>query len=90
MNSSKTLGDSELENESSKKPEITVASVKKNSDGGRVYDSRNYCLYCGKGESKIGRHLLTVHKTEIEVLDILLLKKLTKERKRLIEVAGER
>ena len=90
MNSSKTLGDSELENESSKKPEITVASVKKNSDGGRVYDSRNYCLYCGKGESKIGRHLLTVHKTEIEVLDILLLKKLTKERKRLIEVLREK
>ena len=69
---------------------VSVSSVKRSSTRKRVYDSRNYCFFCGKAASKIGRHLLTVHKREIEVQRILSLIKLTKERKKLLEVLREK
>ena len=89
---STTFDDNELEKETSETRtlKISVSSVKKSSTRKRVYDSRNHCIFCGKSESKIGRHLLSVHKTEMEVQRILSLKKLTKERKRLMEVLRER
>ncbi|KAJ8392845.1 hypothetical protein AAFF_G00070490 [Aldrovandia affinis] len=38
-----------------------------NSKDHRVYDKRNYCLFCLKPASKISRHLETVHHNETEV-----------------------
>jgi hypothetical protein len=33
-----------------------------------VYDKKHFCLYCGKGQSKISRHLQKSHQDEREVL----------------------
>ena len=69
---------------------ISVSSIKKNITGKRVYDSRNYCFFCGKSESKIGRHLTTVHRKEMEVQKILSFEKKSRTRKKLLEVLREK
>ena len=47
----------------------------------QIYDKVNYCKFCQKEiKSKISRHLLTVHKDEVEVTNILLLPVKGKER----------
>lgn len=43
----------------------------KNEHGDRIYDKTHSCYYCNTECLKIGRHLLTVHKGETEVLKIL-------------------
>lgn len=57
----------------------------------QVYDKVNYCTYCEKAiSSKISRHLLTVHKSETRVRDILCLSKRSKPRMlKLEELANE-
>ncbi|KAK2832654.1 hypothetical protein Q5P01_016543 [Channa striata] len=45
----------------------------------------NYCYVCGKLQTKIARHLITTHKTHIEIHHILSLSKKSKERRRLLE-----
>ena len=47
----------------------------------QIYDKVNYCKFCQKEiKSKISRHLLQVHKDEVEVTNILLLPAKGKER----------
>lgn len=46
-----------------------------------VYDKTNYCTFCGTAiRSKICHHLLTVHKNEKRLMDILLLPKRCEQR----------
>ena len=40
----------------------------KGTEGGRIYDRIHFCLFCGKADAKISRHLQTKHSTEKEVL----------------------
>ncbi|XP_058471537.1 uncharacterized protein LOC131444863 isoform X2 [Solea solea] len=52
-----------------------------NTQERRVYDKRNYCLYCSKPTSKISRHLQTVHHNKPEVAKALYYPKDSKERR---------
>jgi hypothetical protein len=47
----------------------------------KVYDKINYCVFCDAAVGKISRHLLNVHKNEIEVKKIGLLTTGSKQRK---------
>jgi hypothetical protein len=61
--------------------------ITKKTGSGRkqVYDKTHFCTFCGaKIRSKIARHILTVHKKEEKVRDVLLLPKRSKERMRLL------
>lgn len=57
-----------------------------NSKMKRVYDKRNYCLFCSKPSSKIGRHLEIVHRDEIEVAKAFQYPKRSKERRQRLSV----
>ena len=48
-------------------------------NGGRIYDRIHYCLYCGKSQPKIGRHLQIVHSKEQEVKNLEEMDKISKE-----------
>ena len=65
--------------------EIIVDTAKKSDVGKRRYDKKNSCFYCTSMLSKIGRHILTVHKDEEEVSRILATTK-NKSRERKIEL----
>ena len=53
----------------------------------QVYDKQNYCTFCGTCiKSKIARHLLTVHRSEARVMDIICLPKRSKERLKKLEL----
>ena len=43
----------------------------RNQHGSRIYDKGHVCYYCNAQCLKIARHLLTVHKSETEVMKIL-------------------
>lgn len=43
----------------------------KNQHGNRIYDKGHVCYYCNTQCLKISRHLLTVHKSETEVMKVL-------------------
>lgn len=64
---------------------IIIDTAKKSDVGTRSYDKKNSCFYCTKLLSKIGRHILTVHKDENEVSRILATTK-NKSRERKIEL----
>lgn len=53
--------------------EIRVAKCN-NQNGQRRWDKSQYCLYCNKKISKIGRHLLSMHKEELDVKRLISLK----------------
>ena len=66
---------------------IRVQGSNKSPDGRRVYDKTNTCLYCTQELKKIGRHLLSVHKDEPEVSEILAYNcGQTKDRKTKLEI----
>ena len=44
---------------------------KSDVSGKRIYDKKHFCLYCGKPESKIARHLRLKHKEELLVKSII-------------------
>lgn len=48
---------------------ITV-HVSGSKSGKRLYDKVNMCLYCGKSQLKISRHLVTRHKDEWQVKEV--------------------
>ncbi|XP_055080345.1 uncharacterized protein LOC117376441 [Periophthalmus magnuspinnatus] len=48
--------------------------------GKRVYDKKNYCMFCSKPFSKLSRHLEMVHSHQEEVADALQHPKHSKER----------
>lgn len=62
-----------------------VVSACQNKGGNRVYDKRNYCLYCREPQTKIARHLERVHEYKSEVAKALSLPKGSKERKKQLD-----
>lgn len=61
------LKENERENDQSDEKIITIPRVAKGLTGGRIYDRVHCCYFCGKLDTKIGRHLQTVHKDEDEI-----------------------
>lgn len=55
------------------------------SEGPKEGNKKNCCFYCGKMQSKIARHLSTIHRNEPNVKKFLDLHPNTLERKRIIE-----
>ena len=51
--------------------QIVIDTAKKSDAGRRRYDKKNSCFFCAEQLSKIGRHILTVHKSEGDVTRIL-------------------
>lgn len=50
-----------------------------NTQERRVYDKRNYCLYCSKPKAKISQHLQTVHRNKPDVAKALFYQHNSKE-----------
>ena len=63
-------------------PPVEVYTMKKPKSGCKqVYDKSNFCIFCEKEiHSKIARHLLTVHKDNPRMKDILKLAKRSRQR----------
>ncbi|XP_055015705.1 uncharacterized protein LOC129410829 [Boleophthalmus pectinirostris] len=58
---------------------LKVPAVRRKQDGSRLYDKKQYCLFC-KGVVRLSRHLELVHKNEREVAQALSYDKGSKER----------
>ncbi|KAG9271819.1 hypothetical protein AMEX_G13306, partial [Astyanax mexicanus] len=56
----------------------------------RVYDKRNYCVFCFKPSSKIARHLETVHRNEVEVAQAVQYPKGSKARRTKLNILRNR
>lgn len=69
-------------------PQITLFQRRAVMSGRKsVYDKTNYCTSCGTGiKNKICRHMLTVHKNEKQIMDILLQAKRCAERMKLLKL----
>lgn len=61
-----------------KSPILVLQCVSKK--GKRVYDKKNYCLFCSKPFSKLSRHLAMVHRDQAEVAVAFQHPKHSKER----------
>ncbi|XP_036932014.1 uncharacterized protein LOC119017757 isoform X5 [Acanthopagrus latus] len=61
-----------------------------NSEKRRVYDKRNYCLFCSHPSSKISRHLEAVHGDEAEVALAFQYSKNSKERRNKLNILRRR
>lgn len=55
--------------------------LKKTAYGQRLYNKKQYCVYCSKPFCKMARHLAQVHKNEVEVAKALSFPKGSKERR---------
>ncbi|XP_058231857.1 uncharacterized protein LOC131343978 [Hemibagrus wyckioides] len=80
---SSAIADSEAEVGQSSS--VLVRGISKTSKKPRVYDKKQYCLFCSKPLSKMARHLEQVHSTESEVAKALSFPKGSKERKNLLD-----
>lgn len=49
---------------------ITIPRVSKGLNGGRINDRQHHCVFCGKSDTKIGRHLQSHHASEKDVLEL--------------------
>lgn len=58
----------------------TVVLPSSSSKERRVYDRRNYCLFCANPESKMSRHLERIHSDKPEVAAVFQFAKRSKER----------
>ena len=81
-NSSSSSEDEDQSGGEAKRNEVFLDSAKKSDLGSRKYDKRNSCVFCSKDMAKVGRHILSVHKSEPEVAEILGMEKKSFERKR--------
>ncbi|XP_070690377.1 uncharacterized protein [Pempheris klunzingeri] len=66
-----------------KKPAETVVLPCSSSKVQRVYDRRNYCLFCSKPMSKMARHYETVHSEKPEVAAAFQYPKNSRERQKI-------
>ncbi|XP_051806867.1 uncharacterized protein si:dkey-13n15.2 isoform X2 [Acanthochromis polyacanthus] len=55
-----------------------------NSKSQRVYDKKNYCLFCAKPVGKMSRHLETLHSDRAEVAAIFQYPKHSRERRKIL------
>ncbi|XP_061673550.1 uncharacterized protein LOC133499495 isoform X2 [Syngnathoides biaculeatus] len=62
-----------------------VPGVSKKEDGSRMYNKKQYCLYCKTGFLKISRHLERAHRDEPEVVQALSFPKGSKGRRMCFE-----
>ncbi|KAL6467417.1 hypothetical protein MHYP_G00252210 [Metynnis hypsauchen] len=60
---------------------VIIPAVSKKSDGGRMYDKKQHCLFCGLAFSKLARHLERKHSKEVEVAKALSHPKGSKKRR---------
>ncbi|XP_077139179.1 uncharacterized protein LOC143804702 [Ranitomeya variabilis] len=60
---------------------VSVPAVSNKEHGTRVYNKKQYCLYCEKAFCKISRHMEHVHNNEPEVAQALMFPKCSKERR---------
>lgn len=66
---------------------LPTKKLKSSSSKKKVYSKMQFCTFCFKKvSSKISRHLLNVHKQEERVQEILLLKKRSPQRIKLLQV----
>lgn len=56
----------------------------------RIYDKKQYCLFCQRPFQKIARHLLSVHKNEGDVAKAAMYPKNSKERRMLLNQLRKR
>ena len=49
---------------------VTIPRPVKGANGKRIYDKMHWCVYCGKPQLKIGRHLREKHKDEDDVKEL--------------------
>ncbi len=61
--------------------EVSVMKLKKTAYGQRMYNKKQYCIYCSKPFCKMARHLAQVHKNEVDVAKALSFPKGSKERR---------
>ncbi|KAL2093731.1 hypothetical protein ACEWY4_011043 [Coilia grayii] len=89
QDSSSQLAD-EPESEDEEIAQVMICSVSKKSDGKRVYDKKQYCLFCRKPFTKISRHLEQKHSKEAEVASAIGFPKNSKERRLQLELLRNR
>ncbi|XP_039660140.1 uncharacterized protein LOC120561204 [Perca fluviatilis] len=66
-----------------KKSSETLVLPTSGSKAHRVYDRRNYCLFCSKSISKMSRHLESIHSDKAEVAAAFQYPKLSRERQKI-------
>lgn len=64
---------------------LMIPAVCKKQDGSRMYNKKQYCLYCKEGVIKMARHLERVHPDEPEVAKAISFPKNSKERSQQLE-----
>lgn len=64
---------------------LTILAVPKKENGSRMYDKKQYCLYCKLGVGKMARHLERAHKDKPEVAQAMSFPKGSKERRMHLE-----
>lgn len=62
-----------------------VVSAHQNRNGKRIYDKKQYCLYCKKPYVKMARHLEHAHQNEVDVARAFSFPKGSEQRKKLLE-----
>ena len=71
--------------EDAKVKSVTVKMCTKREDGRRSWDKRHFCLYCGKPQAKVARHLETKHSAIKDVAYAFSFTAKSKERKVLLD-----
>ncbi|KAL0152273.1 hypothetical protein M9458_051996, partial [Cirrhinus mrigala] len=64
---------------------MTIKRSQRNPEGKRIWNKKQYCVYCEKAQSKIARHLERSHSSESEVAKALSFPKRSKKRRILLE-----
>lgn len=60
---------------------VSIPAVRKKEDGSRLYNKKQFCLYCGSSFLKISKHLERKHNKEVEVAKALSFSKGSKQRR---------
>ncbi|CAJ1074397.1 hypothetical protein F2P79_020338 [Xyrichtys novacula] len=69
---------------------LSIPAVCKKENGSRLYNKKQYCLYCKLGVIKIARHLERAHIDKSEVAQAFAFKKGSKERRMHLELLRNR
>ncbi|XP_051781264.1 uncharacterized protein LOC114648939 [Erpetoichthys calabaricus] len=78
------------DSESKEYDPVSVKAVSVKTGGGRVYDKKQFCLFCGKSYAKIARHIEQIHHNETEVAKALQFPRKSKERRLQIDLLRNR
>ncbi|CAJ1087261.1 uncharacterized protein LOC110003326 isoform X5 [Xyrichtys novacula] len=75
-----------LTNDNDSGGSLSIPAFCKKENGSRLYNKKQYCLYCKLGVAKIARHLEQAHIDESEVAQAFAFKKGSKERRMHLEL----